>query len=501
MQVLDTLIAFFGMQFLYATLRGNSYWARIAGGLYAVLPLTVLQIQGNVEFGLATALAPFALAVCLRIVKARGASGLPLCGALCSLTGACVAIEYFFFLTIPIYVTVAFAVAPRRRSWILWFAAGLAVTVLAVSYSIFPTLASRALFSDPVQRIASLHGGQYVIFGGTALSTASLLLNEALIVNPPFNASADVGWALAGGVILWFGALWYITHGLASRSLIQGERALVAACIICLILSLGAALPFGGNGLWSFLSHIPVLGYIRTPDRFIALPAVCAVLWGVFAAESYLWRYGRLSLSHIGYALAAACFILFGYQRHAFQTDPTLDYREPELHAANARVAALEGRNTTLAFVRGGSIYYFPDYGYSALQLRPSLDLLGRYLFDGIAAAGVLAKANVHSIVATPNWTTDGQDIPNPLWALSQSSFLQKEKTGVNSVYVYGLRNVRGWIYPVAISCYEGGPGNLDRIEVCRNSTISPWYAEVRNVRALRLVTTTRETISSAIRG
>ncbi len=448
-QVVDTLIAFFGMLFLYATLRPRSPWGKVAGGLYAVLPLTVLQIQGNVEFGLTTALAPLALAVCLRIVKVCGAQGLPLCAALCSLAGACVAIEYFFFVTLPIYFVAAFAVRDRRRSWVLWFTLGLIVAIIAVSYSILPTLASRLFFTDPALRMTSLQTGQYVLFSGTLLSMGALLLNEALIVNPPFNASGEIGWALAGGVILWAGAILYIARGLKLRLLQQWERAALVICAVCIILSFGANLPFG-NAVWGFFAQIPVIAYIRTPDRFIALPAVCVVLWAVLSAESWSRTYGQMRLAaSVTCIVAALCLVVFGFQRHALQTDPTLDSREPDLQAANARVASLGGRNAPLAFVRNGSIYYFSRYGYSAPQLRPSWDFAGRYLLDGIAAAGILAKANVHSIAATPNWTTDGQNVPNPLWALSQSSLIASEPIGTNSVYVYRIRNARKWVYPV----------------------------------------------------
>lgn|GEM_PF-5934601 len=487
LQVIDTLIAFFGMSFLYSTVRRRSSWAAVAGGLYAILPLTVLQIQGNVEFGLATALAPLALALCFRITTSSGPAGLPLCGAICSLAGACIAIEYFFFLTLPIYVTAALAAYQRRTRWLVWSAVGLIVTVAAVSYCIFPTLGTRAFFSDPVQRMTSLQSGQYVLFSGTLLSMASLVLNEALVANPPFNIFNDVGWALFPGVTLWICAAAYITRNAARRSLTVWECALLWVCLLCVLLALGATLPFGSI-VWNWMSHTPVLAYMRTPDRFLALPAVCIVLFATFLGEGVVRRSYVGFLAPVVIVAVSFSLVIFGYLRHALQTEPSLSYREPNLTAINARVAALGGRNVPLAFVRNGSIYDFPLYGYSTPQLRTSSDLAGRYLLDGIAGAGIFAKAGVHSLVATPNWTTDGQKLPNPLSALSHSALLTGEMIGANSVYLFVPRGIRAPIYPVHPSCYEGGPGNLDRIEA---------MPRLRNISVMRSQAVCERTILS----
>ncbi len=486
LQVLDTLVAFFGMRLLYASVRSKSGWSTVAGGLYAVLPLTVLQIQGNVEFGLTTALAPLALGLCLRIGGVSGAAGLPLCGAICSLAGACIAIEYFFFLTLPMYIAAALSVRERNLRWAGWSVLGLGACALAVSYCAFPTVLTRALFADPImQTPATAQLPQYAIFSGTILSMGSLLLNEALIVDPPFNVSSEIMWALPAGIVLWAAAAWYLIRAAMRHSLPQWTYGLFAVCVICTVLAFGANMPLG-TALWEFFSHVPVLAYMRTPDRFIALPAVCVVLWAVMAAEDAAAERARLRTAvAVVLALVIASLVMFAGLRHALQTEPNLLSREPDLQMANDRVAALGARNVPLAFVRNGSIYYFALYGYSAPQLLLSWDLAGRYLLDGIGGAGILGKAAVHSIVATPNWTTDGQRLPNPLSALYRSSLLSHVASSPNFVYVYKVNDGKDYVYAVEPSCYGGGPGNLDRIEGLRefrNTSIVRTAPECRRV-------------------
>jgi hypothetical protein len=467
-QVLEFCAAFAGMAALYAVERRFSVWALAAGVLYATLPMTTLQIRGNVDLGMVTALTPAALAVCFLMERRFGVAALPLCGVVAGLSGLCFAAEYFFFSTLPIYALVAVRALrnPRRDVWLPAAAAGLASSLLIGAYFIIPTLGARSLIADPAARLTVLSGStQLPLFSEQWLALLALVPSEAL-VSPvaAFNATHELPLLIVPAALLWIAALAYLALAYIRRTWTIRESSAVAVSALCLFLALGVSVPLGTE-LWKHISAIPGLAYLRTPDRFIAVPFMLLALWCTcFAQDLFSLGNRRRLLAASGMVFIWFAFIAFGALEHSLSTEASLDEVEPALQAVDKTVAKIGGRHVSFAFVRHGSVFDFPLYGAGYPFFRVGWDLIGRYGQNGLGAAGILRKAAIRSAIATPNWTTDAPQLPDTTNLLDVSDLWQPAYASPEAVSVYALRRPVAEVSEAAVFCLKGGPGLLDRL-------------------------------------
>jgi len=469
-QVFQDILAGFGAAYLYATLRRNrmnSTGAISVGLLYAVLPETALDIRGNLDIGFAVALAPLSIAAGLQLVRTFGTAALPVGGVICGLFGFCFAPEYLLFISVPAYAfVVAVTVRPDRAARDLVLSAvGLAAVVAVGAFFVLPTMAGLHLFNDAATRVSSLEkGSELSIFSQSWAGLLGFVRQDFLLSGEPqFNASSSLGIATWAGAPLWVAAA--ATAGLAIRR--RGSRALLVGIVLgvlLVVLSLDANVPLGGL-LWQALHALPGAFFVRSPNRFMTLPFLFAVL-AAGALVERIWESpnatARLASPLVLLAITGL-FLWFDQREHAFTNETDANDLEPKLDAVNAAVATLGGRTVSFAYVRGGSQFYTPSYGVPTPTLWYLWDIMGRYRTFGSDGYGIFKRAGVKTVVASPDWTSDSPLLPDA--GEIQSAFPGRNALVTGEGIVVKQIDGREPLTGVAISCVAGGPGLLDRVE------------------------------------
>jgi hypothetical protein len=466
MQVADLAIAWVSGWFLYVVLRGRTPWALVAGLVYALLPEQMLMLRGNMEFGLVSALAPLALACPIALVRRFGLAALPFCGAIAALFTTYIVVEYAIFVGIPaVLIAVCGAYdRTRRLAWFL-YSAGAFVAFLAVAaYTAIPTFASHTLFAAPATIDALLQSGEFNAYAEGPIALVALLLNESLAnQRPEFSLGPLIWVALPLGGLLWAFAIGWVVRGLRRRAFAPGERALVIGAVVCALIAMGSIVP-GVGVVWWLIAHLPGLNMVRTPDRFIALAIPMVVVAAVSTLEYLARTEGRRAPAYgaLG-AIAAVCFTMFFLLRIFLGDTYSIEERQPHFDTINAVAESRANRLANLALVDQGSIFDTSLYGMMMPGVDFSEDFTQRYEGDGLGGTGMLARANIATVIASPPWTKD-----SPLLAASavaRAAFLQPLEGDATTVTAFGVEPIRGYVHPVELACIVGGPGMLDYLE------------------------------------
>lgn len=465
-QVLEVLVAIGSMAGLYAMLRGWSAWAWLAGLIYALLPESLLMIRGNVDFGLAIALAPLCVGVPLALARRYGCWALPLGGAIAGLLSSCLVLEFLFVQGIPAYLLAVGASYSRRNllTWVAMAVVGLACFVLTGAYFIVPSLAMQSLFSLPVPAVANLQSGQgggFVMFGETPVPFLALAISEFFNASVPDFSLASLLWLMLPiGIALWGLAVWRVIWAPGSGALRPGELALALMGAACAALSLGAWSPLVLL-FWRVVSHVPLLNNMRTPDRLMSLAVIAVVLFAVSALEQLSLRGARarrLVVAASAIFLTAALFEL--HWSRLFLGDPMpLEFRFPHLQAVNSIVLQRGGRVADLGEVFLGRIGFSMLYGMSTPYNAFQDDFLQRYESDGFGGSEILARAGTRTFITTPRWATDSPYYPEPI---RHSIDLKRVAGSPSTTSVWAVTYPRADVTPVNIVCLRGGPGLLE---------------------------------------
>lgn len=466
-QLVEVLIAALSAWWLYQVLRGKSLWAWTAAAVYALLAQQLLMIRGDLAFGFTAALAPAGVAAAIALVRRCGIWALPLCAALASLFGAYFATEHLFLQSLPVY---AFAVvlaydARKRASWALFSAVGFVILFASIAFEIVPTLASAALFTPPATLAAAHRGGEFATYQNGPLALLCLCMNE-FIVNG--RAAFSLGWLLAPaglvGIALWILAIWRYTAAALRRTFAWGEAPLAVIGLVCIVLSTGGLIP-GVSAIWWVISQVPVINNIRTPDRFIAVGVIAIVMLAVAQLEqlSHAPRSKtKRNVAACAIALPVVGLALFFVMRVLLGDTQSVSEKEPHL-AEFVRLAQTRGNRTAnLALVDKGSVFDTSLYGMPMPFVDFQSDLSSRYEGDGIGGAGMLARADVATIFASPPWTNDSPLLGQS--AFARAVFLNPLGGDATTVTAYGVDRVRGYVRGTFEACIDGGPGLLDNI-------------------------------------
>ncbi len=487
MQAIDLAAAWASASYLYVVLRGRSSWAWVAGLVYALLPEQVLMIRGNMEFGLVSALVPLTLACPLALVRRFGLAALPFCGALVGLLTTDLVVEYAIFVGIPACVA-AIANAydrTRRLRWIGFSIACLAAFFAVAAYTAIPTVASHALFSPGAPTDALLQGGEFSSYAESPLALISLMLNEGLANQRPEFSLGPLTWVVVLlGAILWGLAIGWVVRCIRRGSFARGERALLIAGAACLLLSMGDVIP--GVGLvWWLISHLPGINQIRTPDRLIAFAIPMVVVSAVSSIEYLARSVGARKFAYGALAAVAAGNLALFFALRVFLGDTfTVEDKMPHLDRIDAVAQARGNRAVNLAFVDTGSIFDTSLYAMMMPNLDFAGDFIQRYEGDGLGGTGMLARADVATVVTSPSWAGDSPLLAQS--AVARASFLHPLEGEATTVTAYGVEPVRGFVHPVEPACLDGGPGMLDYLEILPAFSFSAFVPNGRDcVRTL----------------
>ena len=465
-QTLQELVAFGGAALLYASFSKSRIWASVAGMLYAILPATALQVRGNIDIGWAIVLTPFALATSIRLVRRFGAAALPLCGLLLSLCGFCFAVEYLFITTLPSYVfAIVLALQLRstsRASTSAFAVLGFLCIFALGGYFILPTLGGRQFFTDPAARTAVLQNGSLLdLFSESWYGLLALTPREFLISQySQFNAVTRLGGIIPATVLLWVAAISTAASAVRGRRLSNVSGIALAVGCVLLVLSLGSSIPLGTE-LWALLRGVPGFALVRTPDRFTALPLVLIVIAAVAALQKLSQRAAIVSraIALVVPALAIALFLNFDFSEHWLTYENNVSRFEPALDDVNARVAVAGGRTLSYAVVRGGSEFYTPSYGVPTPTIWYFWDVASHYHDDGLQGYGIFRRANVHTIVATPDWS---DFVSLPISSEIDNDFPGRTLVANGDGVIVKQIGARAPVNEMTSACVYGGPGLLD---------------------------------------
>ncbi len=464
--VLQAVVAAAGAYAMFAAVRRSSFWALVFAVLYAALPITALAIRGNMGLGWIAALAPGAYAVGRFLVRRYGTRAIPLVGILCGVVGYVIAIEYLLFVSMPLLALIVLGEWRRDRPLrsLAGTAGAIGCCLAAGAFFLIPTFV-HPLFSDSEARTSTLVTGAFLDnFSETLVGLFTLVPRESL--SSPmveFNASAGLPLLYVFGTLCWLGAIYFVATNRARVSSTDPISLTVVGA--CIVLALGTTVPFG-RALWSLLATVPHLDAIRTTDRFLAIPALMLTFWFVLGLERIAMRWRRVSAGVPWIALALTIEVIaFDGAQHCFALDPSVGKRLPQRNAVQDTVAAIGGRTASFAGVNGGSFDDAPGYGNPAPIDAAYWDLGGRFLEDGVGAAGVLGRMATRSVITAPDWTYDTPFLPD---TTDIYRHVRVATTAFESP-----ENVRVWHIPSRemisgrhITCVAGGPGIFDLLDV-----------------------------------
>ncbi|HTA39977.1 MAG TPA: hypothetical protein VK760_12920, partial [Candidatus Acidoferrales bacterium] len=379
-QVAEVLLSWLTAAYLYRRLRGRTPWAVVAGALYALLPEQLLLVRTSLEAGMIGALTPLAVGASIALVRRWGVWALPLCGAIAGCASAQFDTGYAIYAGLPVYAFACAAGFDRKRP-VLWAAAslfGVLCGIGTIAYVILPTLGSRDVFS-PAASVVSFFSGD-----GTR---APFVLGALAFAVVPIEI---VVWCLAG---LW------AALGVRARRRSAAEGALLVIGGACTVLSFAQS------------------------ERFLMVAAAAAAVAAASVLEQLCseakWRAYAAVLATAVIAASLVTFVSIGVA----QSQPL-----------NARTLEWGGRAATLAWDVPAL-----DWRLGALAspfLASQRDIAQRYAGDGLDGTGLLARANVTSIVAAEGATFAARS----------------------------LEPERGYVTSTVPACFEGGPGLLDRV-------------------------------------
>lgn len=469
-QVWQLTLAFVSMAWCYRTLFGATRWRWAAALLYAVAPNTAMLIRADNDFGWIVALLPAALAASVALLRRFGSISLPVCGLLCSLVTGLFAVEYELFAGIPLFFFVcAYAGAFRSRRALYWAILGAVPLLLVTSYVALPTIFGSHVFGWPPSRERELHYGAIAaLFSQTPAAATGWILRELIITQPleEFDASGSLRLILPAGIAIWALAL---TAAAKERHRL-GVRAAIVLTSALLILAAGPGLPVIGNAIWALIRGVPVLNALRTPDRFVVLPAMIAVVAAVRGVD--LLHVNRNRAVRVA-SLCATVLAIAGYaisdaREHVLGLQDTAQ-REPSLGIVNRAVLARGGRTVSYAFVRDGSVLLTPIYGVPAATVAAAWDLAGAYA-DGDFGIALLRRSAVRTLVTSPTWVYDRlAGMPDDFGAVvARSPLVSEVFHSAEGIRVFAMRSPREMLHEATTACVDAAPQTFESIAAAK---------------------------------
>ncbi|MGR4065389.1 MAG: hypothetical protein ACLQPV_08070, partial [Vulcanimicrobiaceae bacterium] len=467
-QVLQFTLAFAGTAWCYRTLFGRSHWQWLAALLYTLIPTTAIMIRTNNDFGWVVSLLPVSTASSILLLRRFGASALPLCALMATVATGLFATVYVLLVAFPLYLILcALAGCFRSGRTAAWGVLGLVPLALMMAYVILPTYFA-AVYGWPNSREFELQSGAVLgLFSQTPGSVIAWIHQENVLTQArsEFNASGSLWFMVPAGLAVWALAIYAAWRNWRRAGVLFA----IVAGFVLIVLSLGPNLPLLGSLIWTGIARVPVLDALRTPDRFILLPAMIAVLGAVWAV-AYLFDDGSRRLRVA--ALVAVGVAVLGYgiadvREHVLSLqDP--DQEMPGLHDVSQAVLQRGGRTVSYAFVRNGSIIDTSDsalYGLPAPTIAASWDLAGSYA-DGDLGLALLRRSNVRTVITSPAWVYDRPpsmttDFALPVGQTAIASRVLQTKDGIS---VFAVRDPRDMVSVVVPLCVQAGPGVFDRM-------------------------------------
>ena len=476
-QTAEMFVSLLTAAYLYATIVRRDVWCLVAGCLYAFLPAIALMIFGNLDIGWVYALVPFAIASALNLVRRFGVSSLPLCGVVSSLSGFCFAPEYLILASMPIYA-IAVAAAVKRvtfRAMALAFV-GLVCLISLGAFVILATSGAQHLFTDPAARSTSLAAGSEIgFFSESWLALLHLIPQEFIISDfKQFNARQNLGVVWLATVPLWGLAIFSAAQSLRAPNR-RLRRFVLFIVVVLLALAMGTTLPLGAE-VWRALRIVPGLALLRTPDRFLFIPLLFLII-GATESLATIWRLQGWRVRAVAVIIAAASIALFlnlDFEQHWLTTESDTATREPNLRAVNSVVSSVGGRTISYAYIRDGSQFFNASYGVPNPTLWFFWDPTSHYYADGLGGSGIFGRADVRTVVSSPNWMSDSALLPQ--MAHIDGVFPGRAiYRGAEGLLVKRIPS-RGMLTAASASCLSGGPGLLD------------WAASIEELQGLTFV-------------
>ncbi len=440
-------------------------WAVLAGLIYATMPLVCLNLRAGLSVVWPSVLLPWALCFGIIAIRRFGERALPFAALLCACAGTVPHIEFLFLVSLPAYACLAAYAFDRaaRTRWLAYAVASLPLLVGPALYLVFASLFQGVLSPSATRGAALAFPGFLTLFSQTLSETLALAPREQL-VDPSglVNASPFLYLALPGGI-----SVWYLAY-VGLRTLLSRAKRTAAAFLALLVVGL-VLLAFGPNlgvGIpaWWLIAHLPLLGDLRTPDRWLTLPALAIALGAAEGLRALTHRGRRDAALASGLAIVSlASFLSFGACAHVWQTENDIAAVEPHLARVNALAAAYGYRTASYAVARGGAFDDGDGYGVPTPTIFSARAFGARFGSDGIGGIGLLARAGVGTVIATPAWQRSFERYAPDFAAIYRSIPLGRTIFDAHDgVYVKALPHVDGPVVVDRTSCLLGGPGNLD---------------------------------------
>ncbi len=441
-------------------------WAVLAGLIYATMPLVCLNLRAGLSVVWPSVLLPWALCFGVIAIRRFGERALPLAALLCACAGTVPHIEFLFLVSLPTYACLAayaFDRTASRKRWLTYAVASLPLLIGPSLYLVCASLFQGVLSPSATRGAALAFPGFLTLFSQTLRETLALAPREQL-VDPSglVNASPFLYLALPGGI-----SVWYLAY-VGLRGLLARVRRTATAFLALLVVGL-VLLAFGPNlevGIpaWWLITHLPLLGELRTPDRWLTVPAL-AIALGAAEGLRALTRMGaRLAALAAGLAVVSlASFLSFGACAHVWQAENDVAAVEPHLARVNALAAANGYRTASYAVARGGAFDDGDGYGVPTPTIFSARAFGARFGTDGIGGIGLLARAGIGTVIATPAWQRSFERYAPDFSAIYRSIPLGRTIFDArDGVYVKALPHVDPLVVADRTSCLFGGPGNLD---------------------------------------
>ena len=482
-QMIEIALAGAAMALLYVQVYGRTNWGALAGLLYALAPQVLLMIRGNLDFGLAVALAPLCIAIPVFVVQRFGIGALPLSGALAGLLSLCVNVEFVFFHGIPAFC-IAATVAFEKRLRHVWPAAtagGFLALMFCGAYVAFATVAAGQFFSSAATTVALLSSGELSRYGEGVVGAIALVMNEFVInPRPEFTIGGYLPLLFAIGLLLWLLAFMELI-GALQRGISRLQLAIAVTGICCALLSFGEGFPLL-KPFWQLIVQVPGLNSLRTPDRFISLAVVVVILFATNAlrtlAAAHRERtliFGRVAVA----ALTVFSLSAFFVSRIALGDLSSWNAKEPDLARVSRIATAQSGRVISTAQVRGGSTFDTPLYGAPAPFIRFQDDLISHYEGDGFAGSAILARMGATTFVTSPNWAVDGA--PFAPHVFQHARTLRTVLYTPRGIWVQRIDVPHPFVHLAQPVCLHGGPGLLEYVVSLRTLNDAAVFHDLPN--------------------